>query len=432
MELWSKKLLSANPNLARYVHAQGQGVSWVGKGRRLYLFPLSNEAVVNVIATCPSLPPNRDSSFAAAKEQLLDLFEHFDSSAKDIISLAEESTFRAWNHYETSAPFRWSHGRSILIGDAAHPLGTSRIHGPSQALEDAAALAAIMPAATSPDAVPFALQFIEELRRKRVEQVQHIEHRLRAINTVPTIGQETEYESKLPKDISSSTIARTGYVNPSNWASIPPCVNTPRARARYGGHRTMSPGLAIRYDSVPHAPSLIEDQTDAILGGHDDSGMAKLYVEIDFRKIDDKALLTFSWRGKTFVEIGLDGLAAPAASKGPEQQATSGSVIPKLPPETGIMYERYVGAVGQPGVADVQYPVYTPFQGGGSGVKTKVTKTEIATGGSATYFRGDELNLPTWHGYVDHFAELPFYGFVSGSVVQGTGVDDNRNVMRIE
>ncbi|KAL4861801.1 hypothetical protein BDV12DRAFT_203654 [Aspergillus spectabilis] len=178
---------------------------------------------------------------------------------------------------------------------------------------------------------------------------------------------------------------------------------------------------------------MIEDQTDAILGGHDDSGMAKLYCEIDFRRIDGKAKVTFSWRGRTFAEIGLEGLSPPeaAGATATPKHAVTEPVAPPLPAETGLLYERYVGAVGQPGVADAQYPVYSSYKGA-SGSETKTTKMEVASNGSVTYYRGDELSLPTWHGYVDRFAEMPFYGFVSGYRVEGTGVDDNRGTVRIE
>ena len=67
---------------------------------------------------------------------------------------------------------RWSSGRLMLLGDAAHPMLPHLSQGVNRALEDAVALATLLGASTSSAGVPRALAAYERLRRDRTARVQ--------------------------------------------------------------------------------------------------------------------------------------------------------------------------------------------------------------------------------------------------------------------
>ncbi|QES47679.1 bifunctional salicylyl-CoA 5-hydroxylase/oxidoreductase [Streptomyces venezuelae] len=75
----------------------------------------------------------------------------------------------AWTAFRTVVNERWSHGNTVLLGDAAHTAHFSIGSGTKLAVEDAAALAA---AVATADGLPAALAAYEEARRPAVASTQ--------------------------------------------------------------------------------------------------------------------------------------------------------------------------------------------------------------------------------------------------------------------
>ena len=76
-----------------------------------------------------------------------------------------------WRRFPTISCRRWSAGRLVLIGDAAHTAHFSIGSGTKLALEDAIALSEAI--ATCPDAIESALASYEKARRDEVGRIQH-------------------------------------------------------------------------------------------------------------------------------------------------------------------------------------------------------------------------------------------------------------------
>jgi 2-polyprenyl-6-methoxyphenol hydroxylase-like FAD-dependent oxidoreductase len=83
--------------------------------------------------------------------------------------LATASDTLAMNIYDVPSQPTWSHGRAILIGDAAHAVSPNSGQGASLALEDAQALAMELTASRTDYASAFSR--FERVRRARVERV---------------------------------------------------------------------------------------------------------------------------------------------------------------------------------------------------------------------------------------------------------------------
>lgn len=85
-----------------------------------------------------------------------------------LLDLAE--SWRCWSLQRLRPLPRWSDGRIVLLGDAAHPVLPYLAQGAALAIEDAATLAASLEACRRDPLLAF--PHYEALRRKRVRRVQ--------------------------------------------------------------------------------------------------------------------------------------------------------------------------------------------------------------------------------------------------------------------
>ncbi|MET0638718.1 MAG: FAD-dependent monooxygenase, partial [Hyphomicrobium sp.] len=86
---------------------------------------------------------------------------------RSLIASAEQ--WRQWSLYRMPPLARWTSGRAVLLGDAAHPMLPFLAQGAVMALEDAVTLAAEV--AASANDVEHALHAYEKARRPRVAKV---------------------------------------------------------------------------------------------------------------------------------------------------------------------------------------------------------------------------------------------------------------------
>jgi 2-polyprenyl-6-methoxyphenol hydroxylase-like FAD-dependent oxidoreductase len=101
------------------------------------------------------------------QRQLIDLFQHDDGPAVDLIRRGELELAADNTHDLPHVP-AWHRGRMIVIGDAAHAPSPSSGQGASMAMEDALMLARCLRDIPS---VPEAFVAYERLRRGRVERI---------------------------------------------------------------------------------------------------------------------------------------------------------------------------------------------------------------------------------------------------------------------
>jgi len=201
---------------------------------------------------------------------------------------------------------------------------------------------------------------------------------------------------------------------------------------------------------------LFEDLADPIISGREELGFPKLPCSIEVEQQGGYPVVKAAWRGLKFLEMGVSGLQkqtqqtngtapsapapAPAPAAGPP--ATNGAPAaggapgagargpPPPPPDNGLMYHRYIPAVGRPGHADADYPVFCAYST--ASVERKVEEESVASTAQISYNKGDANSLPTLHHITKQLAEIPFLGLVKATVVESSGVDDVRGATRIE
>lgn len=182
---------------------------------------------------------------------------------------------------------------------------------------------------------------------------------------------------------------------------------------------------------------LFENLTDPIVTGREELGMPKLYSEIDIFKKAKSRHVRLSWRGATFVDVTLDDLDTPPATNG--EAATNGGPPaasgppggpPRPPPpkEEGEFGYKYIPAVGKPGQADADYATFIPYPK----ELPQPSSTLVAKNASLSFQERDWASLPTLHHVAARLAEIPVFGIVEAKIVEGSGVGDLGEMVRLE
>jgi salicylate hydroxylase len=143
---------------------------WMGAGRSLICFPISQGRLINVVAFVPSSIDMEETWYAPGDvKALASEYEGWDAPVQDIIT-ALDQTFR-WGIYDRSPLPYWSKGRVTLLGDAAHPMVPHFGQGAGQAIEDGFALAVLLEHARRNE-IPATLKAYQDLRLERTSRVQ--------------------------------------------------------------------------------------------------------------------------------------------------------------------------------------------------------------------------------------------------------------------
>jgi hypothetical protein len=102
---------------------------------------------------------------------MLAIYQSFDASVRSIIEKAEDD-IKVWKLLDMDKLPTFVHERLALLGDAAHPFLPHQGQGGGQAIEDAVALATLLPLGTSRQDIPARLQLYNECRYERAHKIQ--------------------------------------------------------------------------------------------------------------------------------------------------------------------------------------------------------------------------------------------------------------------
>jgi 2-polyprenyl-6-methoxyphenol hydroxylase-like FAD-dependent oxidoreductase len=148
----------------------GQMRNWLGPGKHFLVFPVRANTLLNYVGFVASGELTRESwSAPGDPEALRREFTSWDPTVAAILEQVESCFW--WGLYDREPLSTWTRGRLTLLGDAAHPMLPHVGQGANQAIEDAVALATILPGADAASA-PAALQLYEEVRRPHAAMVQ--------------------------------------------------------------------------------------------------------------------------------------------------------------------------------------------------------------------------------------------------------------------
>jgi salicylate hydroxylase len=140
---------------------------WLAPGAHVVHYPVNagRDIALVVIADDPFRDPGWDTS--ASAEAVREKVRDFANPLQALIAKAHD--WRCWSLYTMPPLERWSKGRAVLLGDAAHPVLPFLAQGAVLALEDATTLASCL--SERRDGVAASLQKYEQARRQRVRRV---------------------------------------------------------------------------------------------------------------------------------------------------------------------------------------------------------------------------------------------------------------------
>lgn len=159
---------------------------WTGSSQHAVTYPLRGGRLINFVGIVRGQNPHADLdpeswTQQGHRDEVLADFAHWHPTLRDLISDAE--TPYRWALYERPALAQWYHGRTILIGDACHPLLPFMAQGAAMAIEDGYRLAQI--AARSPDMRRIGPEF-QNQRARRIDDVRRATLRNARLFHLPT------------------------------------------------------------------------------------------------------------------------------------------------------------------------------------------------------------------------------------------------------
>ena len=167
---------------------------WLGPGRHVVHYPVSDGELVNVVAIAPAGDYATESWTATATvAEFLAEFDGWDGRLTSLIKAAR--TPGRWALLIRQPLPRWTWGPVTLLGDAAHPMLPFLGQGAAQAFEDAATLATSLANGAADPAR--ALRRYESARIGRASRVQQGSHARADFNHLPDGPEQRDRDEAL-------------------------------------------------------------------------------------------------------------------------------------------------------------------------------------------------------------------------------------------
>ena len=143
---------------------------WMGDGKHFMAYPVRSGTLLNYVGFVPTKDATAESwSAVGDRDEFAAAFEGWDPRVVRLLGAVETCFW--WGLYDRRPLARWSNGRLVLLGDAAHAMLPHLGQGANQAIEDGVALAVLLEG-RSPADVPAVVKQYEQLRRLRTDMIQ--------------------------------------------------------------------------------------------------------------------------------------------------------------------------------------------------------------------------------------------------------------------
>lgn len=143
---------------------------WLGPNAHVVHYPVSGGEAVNVVAIIDEHWIEEGWMAPGDPDHLARLFHGWSRDVRELIAAAP--SWNRWALLDRAPESRWSRGRITLLGDAAHAMLPFLAQGASQAIEDAASLAAHLRTAKSGTEIATGLRAYDQTRIGRTARIQ--------------------------------------------------------------------------------------------------------------------------------------------------------------------------------------------------------------------------------------------------------------------
>jgi salicylate hydroxylase len=152
-------------------------VTFDGSQRSVVMYPCRNYEILNcaVIVRDSMLKTKTTESWSAPgdREEMLSNVQDFPSWVLDILKLARDD-IKLWQLRDQDPLPSYIKGRTVLIGDAAHPMTPHQGQGATQAIEDTEGFLLFNDPDITRENVPNLLKDFDSVRRPRASRIQEI------------------------------------------------------------------------------------------------------------------------------------------------------------------------------------------------------------------------------------------------------------------
>lgn len=109
---------------------------------------------------------------SASKQEILDHFGSWDAGRlRKLLDVIPDDNVMKWRLCEHDPLPTWVMGKTVLLGDACHPMLPYVAQGAAQAIEDAGVLCLALNRVSQPGDIPYLLKAYELARKSRAETV---------------------------------------------------------------------------------------------------------------------------------------------------------------------------------------------------------------------------------------------------------------------
>ncbi|KPM40651.1 hypothetical protein AK830_g5893 [Neonectria ditissima] len=172
-----RSVAAEDPETSPLVEADNCLSIWYGSDRRVVIYPCNNNEMLNFVCIHPDTESHATASDEWNKtgslEQILKIYEGFEPALLKLIQKVAPEELKVWQLLDMEKLPTWVNDKLALLGDAAHPFTPHQGQGAAQAMEDAAALAVVLPRGTAPEDVPERLKLYEKIRYERAHIIQN-------------------------------------------------------------------------------------------------------------------------------------------------------------------------------------------------------------------------------------------------------------------
>jgi salicylate hydroxylase len=141
---------------------------WQDGEKRLIMLPIRGGTQVSLNAAIPIDTPPDDLWGSMPADELLAHYDEFDPVVRRLIE-ARLAPITTHPVYDKDPIEKWSEGRVVLLGDAAHPMSPMNGQGANQAIQDAGALAEALKSTKELGAALLAYQTVRAPATTRIQ-----------------------------------------------------------------------------------------------------------------------------------------------------------------------------------------------------------------------------------------------------------------------
>ncbi|PIA91498.1 hypothetical protein CB0940_10034 [Cercospora beticola] len=177
--LVSKKEALGDPATEKFVPKDGEIVTWLGDHGRLVAYPCRSDGLLEFVCIHPGEKQGNalDDSDTKSRDTLLYMSDDLGDAFRALLAKAnKQQSSTHWPLFDMAKLPTWTNKKLALLGEAAHTFHPHHEFGAGQAIEDAAAIAVVLPLGTALEEVEERLKLYETCRYERAHWVREYAH----------------------------------------------------------------------------------------------------------------------------------------------------------------------------------------------------------------------------------------------------------------